>query len=142
MTLPLLTGSIGVVASCVLMLFSVVIPRWFVSDAVQHVDVFRFGNRVFSKTESRLFGILVYFIFSLFFGVLFGVGMDFHVLDVDFYSLGVYFVVISLILGGIVLPLEGHGLFGWKEDHWIPVDLLAMNAIWIFIFWALLVVLV
>lgn len=138
---PLLAGAIGVFTSGVLLLFSVIVPRWLVSKAVHELEVFRPGAGRMSKKESMLFGMVVHLIFSLFFGVLFGAAVMTGILSVNAVSMLIYFFVMSLFLGGVVLPLEGHGLFGWKEDHWIPVDLLAMNALWILIFWALLAVL-
>jgi hypothetical protein len=142
MNLPFLAGAIGVTASCVLILFSFLLPRWFVSTAVHQIDAFRFGDRIFSKKESQTLGVFIHLIFSMFFGALFGVGMNMGIFDVGLLSMTIYLVIISLILGGIVLPVEGHGLFGWREDHWIPVDLIAMNTVWIFIFWGLLVALI
>jgi hypothetical protein len=140
--LPILAGAIGVVASGVLVLLSVITPRWFVSEAVHELDVVRFGGRSLSKKESSLVGVLIHFIFSLFFGVLFGAGMNLGIFDLHLVSMGMYSIVMTLILGGIVLPLEGHGLFGWREDHWIPVDLFAMNVLWVLIFWFVLSVLI
>lgn len=140
--ISLIAASAGVVASGVLILFSAIIPRWFVSAAVHQLDVIHMSGRILSKKESYVVGILIHLIFSLFFGALFGVGMRLGIVDISIVSMMVFYVVVSLVLGGIVLPIEGHGLFGWKEDHWIPVDLLAMNAVWVLIFWALLAVLI
>lgn len=139
---PIITGAVGIVTSGVLILFSILMPRWFVSGAVHQLDVIRISGRALSKKESNIVGILIHLIFSLFFGVLFGAGVNVGIVDVTAISMGIFFIVLSLIFGGIVLPLEGHGLFGWKEDHWIPVDLLAMNGVWVLIFWALLAVLI
>lgn len=138
----MLTGAIGVVTSVAMMIVSAFIPRWFVSKAEHQLDVVRLRGRIFSKQESSILGVLLHIVFSLFFGVVFGVGMSFGIFSLQISSMAVYFVAMSLVLGGIVLPIEGHGLFGWREDHWIPVDLLAMNVLWIFIFWALLIVLI
>lgn len=140
-SLPILTGAIGIVASGVLVLLSAIVPRWFVSEAVHELEVFRFGSKALSKKSSRLVGVLVHFIFSMFFGILFGAGMTVGIFQLNLASMGIFSIIMTLILGGIILPLEGHGLFGWREDHWIPVDLFAMNVLWIFIFWIVLVAL-
>lgn len=141
-TLPLITGVIGIATSVVLMLLSILIPQSFVSKAEHELDEVRFGSKAFSKRESTVVGMLLHAMLSFFFGVVYGACLNAGVLSVDAVSLGIYFLVTAAILGGIILPLEGHGFFGWKEDHWISVDLLAMNALWILIFWALLAVLI
>jgi uncharacterized membrane protein YagU involved in acid resistance len=140
-SLPILTGAIGVVASGVLILFSYLIPRWFVSGAEHTLDMVRFGGRAFSKKESAMIGIFIHLVFSLFFGVIYGVGMNAGIFDLSITMMFVYSLVMTLVLGGILLPLEGHGLFGWKEDHWIAVDLFTANILWVLIFWALVIVL-
>ena len=114
-SLPILTGAIGIVASGVLVLLSAIVPRWFVSEAVHELEVFRFGSKTLSKKGSRLVGILVHFIFSLFFGILFGAGMTIGFFQLNLASMGTLSIIMTLILGGIILPLEGHGLFGWRE---------------------------
>jgi uncharacterized membrane protein YagU involved in acid resistance len=139
---PLLAGLVGIAASGFLMLCSVLLPKWFVSSAVHELDEVRFGSRVLSERESTILGVLLHFIFSFFFGAAFGTCLNAGILALNLLSMVIYGAIMVLILGGVVLPLEGHGWFGWKEDHWILVDLIAMNALWALMFWAILSVLI
>lgn len=139
---PLLTGIIGIATSGLLMLLSAIIPRFFIAKVELRLDSIRFGTKQLSKRESSVLGILFHLILSFFFGVIFGACAVAGMLSQGFLSFVIYWLFMSIVLGGVILPLEGHGFFGWKEDHWISVDLLAMNVLWVLIFWALLAVLI
>jgi nitric oxide reductase large subunit len=47
-------------------------------------------------------------------------------------------LIVTLFMGGVVMPIEGHGLFGVKEDSWFPFDLLMTCILWAAIFWMIL----
>lgn len=140
--IPLLFGMIGVVASAILTCGSLVLPKWFVSVGVHELDSVRLGRKSSKNRESSALGILMHLVLSFFFGALFGALMRLGILSLDIFSVFVYYAAVSLVLGGVILPLEGHGFFGWKEGHWISVDVLAMNAVWMFLFWAVAAILI
>jgi hypothetical protein len=50
--------------------------------------------------------------------------------------LSFYLVLITVILGGIFMPLEGHGLFGVREDKWFIIDLFLANLGWVLLYGA------
>ncbi len=104
----------------------------FVRDLDQPVLL---GRKV-TRREAHLVGIFVFLILSTVFGGLFGllvqtgVAAGFQFLPIILWSL-----VLTLVYGGVILPLEGHGFFGLKEDAWFPVDLVITDFLWAILFW-------
>lgn len=131
MSLILLGGIAGVVAGAVLLFLSHVAPRFSAGAFVRDVDAVRVFGREISRREAHALGMLLHLALSFFFGAFFA----FHVVQgvasgFNPAPLAAYAILITLFTGGVVMPLEGHGLFGWKEDGWFMMDLLLTNALW------------
>jgi len=133
---PLLLGTFGGLgAGAVLLLLSHIAPRFGAGAFVRDLDQVCVLGHDCSRREAHFIGIALHLALSLLFGAayVYGVGegvvSGFHPLPLTLYAL-----VLTIVMGGIVLPLEGHGLFGVKEDGWFPVDLLVTNLLWALLF--------
>lgn len=131
MSLILLGGIAGVVAGSILLFLSHIAPRFAAGAFVRDLDAVRVFGREVSRREAHALGMLLHLILSFFFGAFYafhvtqGVASGFH-----FIPLAVYTVLITVFTGGVVMPLEGHGVFGWREDRWFIADLLLTNIFW------------
>ena len=85
----------------------------------------REANIVSLGVHLVLFGIL---------GMLFGASVRFGIATTSIGSILAASAIATVIFGGIVFPIEGSGLFGWKEDHWLGIDLFVMNIVWAVLF--------
>lgn len=121
----------GMTAGAIMMLLSHLAPRFGAGEYVKDIDVIRCFGRTCSRRESHVIGIIVHLVLYMFFGLLYAVGTEHGLVDgFGALPLAVYVVLMTVFLGGAIMPLEGHGLFGWREDHWFVVDLLLLNAGW------------
>ena len=128
----------GISAGAVLLFLSHVAPYVGAGNFIRDLDRPRLFGRTVSRREAHFVGILIHLIISalagLGYGFLVGSGIasGFRLLPLCGWAL-----LLTLATGGILLPLEGHGLFGIKEDPWFPVDLLLSNVLWALLFWGL-----
>jgi hypothetical protein len=127
----------GIVAGGIMMFLSHVAPRYGAAEYARDVDVIRCFGRTCSRRESHVIGVLVHAILYAFFGLLYAVGVEQGVADgYTVVSLLVYVFVLAVAMGGIIVPLEGHGLFGVREDKWFMIDLVLANLGWIILYGA------
>lgn len=121
----------GLGSGAIIMFLSHIAPMFGAGNFIRDIDQPTAFGRELSRREAHLVGILVHLITSLFYGALFAFGVErgwasgFHFLPI----LG-WCVIILLFNGFILMPIEGHGLFGVKADAWFPVDLLLTNVLW------------
>ena len=110
-------------------------PSLGAGSFVKDMDVIRCFGRTCSRRESHVIGIMVhvalYLACGLIYGALVGQGV---VSGYGALPLAAYAAIVTVFIGGVILPLEGHGLFGWREDHWFAADLFIMNAVWAILF--------
>ncbi len=128
----------GFAAGGVLILLSHLAFRVGAGSGLREIDQLHFFGRTFSRRESRIVGILIHLILYGLAGSAFGILVQFGMLAHTVLDLTEYLLILTLVFGGVILPLEGHGLFGLEEDPWFPVDLLIANAIWVILFEAIL----
>lgn len=140
---PILYGGIaGLCAGTVLILFSHLAPRIGAGDYVKDIDRVRLFGRTYTRRESHIFGVLVHLIISFFFGALFSYGVIQGIVSVyGFWELVGYVILMTVVLGGIIMPLEGHGLFGYREDKWFSIDLLLTNIGWAVLYYLIITLL-
>ena len=119
------------------MLFlSHIAPYIGAGDFILDLDEPRVFGREISRREAHLLGVLVHLLMCAVFGALYAYLVESGVFaGFGFMSLLGWGLVVTLFMGGVVLPIEGHGVFGVKEDPWFPVDLLLTNAGWAVLFW-------
>jgi len=130
------TAIAGTFAGAILLFFSHVAPIIGAGNFIRDLDQPRLFRANLSKREAHLVGALVHLLVSAGSGAVFGTLVFVGVVsDVGLLSILGWGLIVALIIGGIVLPLEGHGLFGTKEDAWFPVDLLLTQVIWGILFW-------
>ncbi len=133
-----LAGIAGAAAGGIVILASHLALRVNAGGVVRDLDQLRLFGREFSRRESHLIGIAINALLYAVAGVGFGTLVWFGILSHDAAGLAVYVLVLTLVFGGVFLPLEGHGLFGSREDPWFAVDLLIANAVWVILFEAIL----
>lgn len=135
----ILVGAVaGMSAGAIMIFLSHVAPRLGAGNFIRDIDQPQVFGRDISRREAHLLGILVHLCLSLMFGIgyalLVDVGWvkDFSLLPILFYS-----VAVALFTGLVVMPIEGHGLFGRKHDNWFMVDVVLTNVFWGLVYFAL-----
>ncbi|MFA5935848.1 MAG: hypothetical protein WC787_03275 [Patescibacteria group bacterium] len=129
----------GASAGGILLLLSHVAPLFGAGNFVRDLDQPKLLGRDVTRREAHIAGMLIHLLVSIVGGggyaflISTGVISNFHFLPILAWS-----GIIALVMGGIVLPLEGHGVFGFKEDAWFPIDLLLTNVLWAILFWWLM----
>jgi hypothetical protein len=135
MNVILLGGLSGAGAGCVLLFLSHIAPRWSAQRTVRDIDEPRFFGRAVPRREAHLFGMVLHLALSFVFGAVFAWAvMEGIFSGFTAAPLCVYAALITCVMGGIVAPLEGHGVFGVKEDTWYPVDLVITNMLWVVLY--------
>jgi hypothetical protein len=127
----------GIVAGGIMILLSHLAPRYGAGEYVKDIDVIVCFGRKCSRRESHVIGLMVHTILYTFFGMLYAVGVEQGIVNgFSLIPLSFYLVLITVILGGIFMPLEGHGLFGVREDKWFIIDLALANLGWVLLYGA------
>lgn len=126
----------GASAGASLLLLTHVAPWFALQRVVRDIDEPRvFGKRV-TRREAHLIGATVHIVISTLFGALYGHFVDQSIAPgFDVLPLLGWGGVMALVFGGIVMPLEGHGIFGVREDAWFPVDLSLTCMFWAVLYW-------
>lgn len=121
----------GACAGAVMTFFSHIAPMFGAGNFIKDLDRPQVLGRDLSRREAHLLGILVHLCLSAVFGLGYGGLVQFGWLD-GFYAipLFVYAIGITLITGLLVMPWEGHGLFGRKHDPWFMIDAFLTNIVW------------
>jgi hypothetical protein len=127
----------GIVAGAIMILFSHLASRYGAARYVREIDVIVCFGRTCTRRESHIIGITVHMILYAFFGLLYAVLAEQGVVaGFGAMPLCIYAILVTLTIGGIFLPLEGHGLFGMREDKWFMIDLALANLGWIILYGA------
>lgn len=134
MNLILWAAISGLGAGAILAFFSHLAPWFGAGNFVRESERVRMLGKQVSRREAHVAGLLLHLVLSGVFGALYAVLMQVGMVDGRPLSLILYAMVLTVFVGGVVLPLEGHGLFGVKEDAWFPLDLLLTNIAWAALF--------
>jgi len=126
----------GALSGAILLFFSHIAPAIGAKNFIRDLDRPRFFGKGISNREAHLIGALVHMLVSAVSGGVFGyLVLTGGIFDFDLFSIFGWSAIVALFIGGVILPLEGHGIFGTKEDAWFPVDLLLTQVIWGILFW-------
>ncbi len=126
----------GAMSGVILLFFSHLAPAFGAGNFIRDLDQPHIFGQPVTRREAHLLGALVHVLVATLFGGIYAYLVMLHIfLGYELLSLLGWSLVLSLFVGGIVMPLEGHGLFGVKEDTWFPVDLVLTNAVWSLLFW-------
>jgi len=129
-------ASAGFSVGAILLILSHLAPRFGAGNFVRDLDQPRLFGRQVTRREAHLVGILVHLIFSGLFGALYGLFVILGIFqNFDLLPILIWSAVQVVFVGGIILPLEGHGIFGIKEDVWFPIDLIILSVSWGILFW-------
>jgi len=133
----LLAGAAGFAAGAVMILLSHLVLRTG-GDDVRDLDQLRLFGKRYSRRESHIIGIIIHALLYGAAGIVFGALAHFGIFSADEpASYAAYTLILALVFGGVFLPLEGHGLFGAREDAWFAIDLIIANVIWVLLFGAI-----
>lgn len=129
----------GIGAGAILAFLSYIAPRFGAGKYVRDFDTPKIFGKKLGKRETHLVGLLIHLLLSSFFGAVYALLVEYRILS-DFSLLPILFwgVFISLVAGLVVMPLEGHGLFGRKHDSWFMADALITNTLWALLFFVLI----
>jgi hypothetical protein len=126
----------GAIAGAITLFLAHLAPMFGAGNFVRDLDEPHVFKRAISRREAHLLGVLLHLLMTAAFGGLYaylvaaGVFLDFSLLPILGWGL-----VFTLFMGGVVMPIEGHGIFGVREDAWFPVDLLLTHVGWAVVFW-------
>jgi hypothetical protein len=82
--------------------------------------------------------MFIHFLMAAFFGALYELcALTMNISAYGFHSLAVYATLFYLLVGGIIFPVVGLGLFGKKEGKWTWFELLVTHHLFGFFVWLL-----
>ncbi len=126
----------GTMSGAILLFFSHVAPAWSAKNFIRDIDEPRIFGKKKSRREAHLLGAAVHIVVA----TIAGAGYAFLITqsvvrEFSFLSVLSWAIVVGIFLGGVIMPIEGHGIFGVKEDAWFPVDLFLTQLLWAILFW-------
>jgi hypothetical protein len=129
----------GAAAGGVLLFLSHIAPRFGAGNFVRDIDKPVLLGRSVTRREAHFVGMLVFLVMSSVFGAGFAVLADQGLVSgFDMLPIFAWGMALATLNGLVILPLEGHGIFGVKEDSWFPVDLVITHILWAVLFWWLM----
>ena len=121
----------GLAAGTVLAFFSHLAPYIRSGKEVKLGDDPHVFGHPLNRREAHLLSLLVQLLLSVVFGAVFGWFLQLGwVGSFGILPLLVWSSALAFVTGAVVLPLDGHGLFGHKQEVWFFVDMLITNGIW------------
>ena len=101
------------------------------------IDVEIFRGRKVSRTEELIFSHALHLFMSTIFGVGYLLLSRIAAAPFDFtgFSYILYVVVFYLVVGGLLFPLLGLGVFGKHEGKYVPLELLMAHSLYGFCFY-------
>lgn len=129
----------GTLAGVILLFFSHLAPYVGAGNFVSELAGTKMMGKRVTRREGQFVGMLVHVLVSAASGGLYMELMRYSVVaDAGLFSILGWSAIMATFIGGVIMPLEGHGLFGIKEDAWFPIDLFLTNIGWGILFWWLL----
>lgn len=129
----------GASAGAILLFLSHVAPQFGAGNFVRDIDKPVLLGRNVTRREAHFVGMFVHLVMSAVFGGAFAVFADLGVVSgFTFVPIFAWGIALACVNGLVILPLEGHGIFGAKEDSWFPIDLVITNLLWAVLFWWLM----
>jgi hypothetical protein len=135
----LLVGAVaGMSAGAIMTFLSHIAPRLGAGNFIRDIDQPQLFGREISRREAHLLGILVHLCLSLVFGLIFAHLVDRQIVSgFGFIPILFYSLALAIFTGLVIMPIEGHGLFGRKHDNWFMIDVILTNIFWGFIYFGL-----
>lgn len=122
---------VGMSAGVVLAFLSHLAPALGAGNFIPDTDQPKLFGKKVTRREAHLVGLLVHIILSAVFGFVFALCVELEVFSRFSIGAMLWFVLgMTLFSGLIVMPIEGHGVFGRKHDAWFALDALITNLIW------------
>ena len=121
----------GLSAGAISVFLAHIAPRFGAGNFIRDADRTICFSRELSRREAHYIGIFVHLIVSAVIGGTYAFAVARHWLpDFGWLLMAGLSIVLFTIIGVVVLPLEGHGMFGVREDAWFPVDLCISSVAW------------
>jgi len=129
----------GLAAGAILSFLAHIAPLVGAGNFIRDLDQPKAWGCELTRREAHLLGILVFLVFSLFSGLLLAwfVAQGW-IVGFDFLSVLGWGMLMLLFVGLVLMPLEGHGVFGYRHDSWFVIDLCVACLLWSLLFWALI----
>jgi hypothetical protein len=123
----------GLAAGAILSFLAHIAPLVGAGNFIRDLDQPKTFGRELSRREAHLL------VFSLFSGLLLAwfVAQGW-IAGFDFLSVLGWGALMLLFVGLVLMPLEGHGLFGQKRDSWFVIDLGVACLLWSLLYWGLI----
>jgi hypothetical protein len=136
----LLVGAVaGMSAGAIMTFLSHIAPRLGAGNFIRDIDKPQLFGRDVSRRESHLLGILVHLCLSLVFGIVYAFFVQQSwVSGFDLLPLALYTLAMALFTGLVVMPIEGHGIFGRRHDAWFMADVILTNIFWGLLYFGLI----
>ena len=102
------------------------------------IDIKSFWGKKLTRGEIFWLGLFVHLLMAALFGVLYQ--FEFLNININPYALdnlAVYATMFYLLVGGVIFPIVGLGLFGKKEGRWVWFELLVTHHLFGFFVWLL-----
>jgi hypothetical protein len=102
------------------------------------IDVKTFWGHKLTRGEVFWFGLFIHLLMAALFGALYQLeilksNINPYALD----NLAVFATLFWILLGGVIFPIVGLGLFGKKEGRWVWFELLVTHHLFGFFIWLL-----
>lgn len=136
----LLVGAVaGMLAGAVMTFLSHIAPLFGARALIRDIDQPHILGREISHREAHMLGVIVHLCLSLLFGLLYAQFVGSNIVSgFGFIPIILYSVVLDLFTGLVVMPIEGHGLFGKKHDNVFMIDVIFTNIFWGLIYFGLI----
>jgi hypothetical protein len=126
----------GTMSGAILLFFSHIAPTWSAKNFIRDIDEPRIFGKKKSRREAHLLGAAVHILVAAIAGAGYALLMKASIVtEFSFLSVAGWSLIVGIFIGGVIMPIEGHGIFGVKEDAWFPVDLFLTQLMWAGLFW-------
>lgn len=121
----------GGIAGVILALAAHIAPLFGAGNFIRDIDEIRIFGKQITRREAHLLGIFVHLMLCVLAGLGFAYGVEQQLLaGFQIIPMLAWSVMVLLVTGLVVMPLEGHGFFGTKHDAWFIVDAFCTNLLW------------
>lgn len=132
MSNELLMGAVaGGSAGAIITFLAHIAPAFGAGNFIKDLDRPQVFGRDLSRREAHLLGVLVHLCMSIIFGLGFGYAVAQQWFSgFDLIPLFIYSIIITVVTGVAIMPMEGQGFLGRKHDPWFIIDALLTNFGW------------
>lgn len=121
----------GGAAGVIMTLLSHVAPFFGAGNFIRDLDQPRVLTGEITRREAHVLGVLLHLVLSIVIGAVLAYGVERGwISGFDAGTMLGFVLLMSALVGGVVMPLEGQGFFGRRHDAWFAIDLVLTNFLW------------